>query len=206
MTTATFSKFARILGVSPSYVTKLREDQRLVLTDDGKAVQVEASRQRIKETESGRPQHVAGRRKHSARRARGAAVESGAAPSAAPAPASEPPSVLPEEGGETPAIGTRAYWERREAAARAETREIELAKLKGELVETAAVHDAGAEVGTAIRTVLENLADQLAPVLAAEQEEPNVHRILRENMDTALHDIIARLEAATRALTEEQAA
>lgn len=206
MTTATFSEFARILGVSPSYVTRLREDGRLVLTEDGKAVQVEASQQRIKETESGRPQHVAGRRKHAARRARGAVVESGAAPSAAPAPASEPPSVLPEEGGEIPAPGTRAYWERREAAARAETREIELAKLKGELAETEAVRGAGTEVGTTLRTVLENLVDQLAPLLAAETEEPNVHRILREHMDQALHDIITRLESAVQTITEEKAA
>ena len=212
MTTATFSEFARILGVRPSYVTKLREDERLVLTEDGKAVQVEASQQRIKETESGRPQHVAGRRKHSARRARGAAVESGAAPSAAPEPASEPPPALPlppappDEGGATPAPGTRAYWERREAAARAETREIELAKLKGELAETEAVRGAGTEAGTTLRTVLENLVDQLAPILAAETEEPNVHRILREHMDQALHDIINRLETSMQAITEDKAA
>lgn len=206
MTTATFSKFARILGVSPSYVTKLREDGRLVLTDDGKGVQVEASQQRIKETESGRPQHVAGRRQHSARRARGAVVESGAALSAAPAPASETPPVLPEEGGETPAPGTRAYWERREAAARAETREIELAKLKGDLAETEAVRAAGTEAGNTLRTVLENMVDQLAPLLAAETEEPNVHRILREHMDHAVHDIINRLESAMQALTEDKAA
>lgn len=205
MTTATFSKFARILGVSPSYVTKLREDGRLVLTEDGKGVQVEASQQRIKETESGRPQHVAGRRQHSARRARGAVVESGAPLSAAPAPASETPPV-PEEGGETPALGTRAYWERREAAARAETREIELAKLKGDLAETEVVRAAGTEAGTTLRTVLENLVDQLAPLLAAETEEPNVHRILREHMDQALHDIINRLESAMQAITEDKAA
>jgi len=205
-TTTTLSKFARILGVSPSYVTKLREDERLVMTADGKQVEVEASQQRIKDTESGRPQHVAGRREHSARRARGAAVESGAAPSAAPAPASEPPAAPPEEGSETPAIGTRAYWERREAAARAETREIELAKLKGELAETEAVRDAGTEAGTTMRAVLENLVDQLAPLLAAETEEPNVHRILREHMDQALHDIINRLESAMQALTEDKAA
>lgn len=199
-TTASFRQFARLLGVSPSYVTKLREDGRLVLTDDNRKVDVEASRQRIKETESGRPQHVAGRRNHAERRA--AASAEPPAPTAPPA--DNPPPSPPEEGGEQTTFGTRAYWERREAAARAETREIELAKLKGELVETAAVKDAGAEAGIAIRTVLENLADQLAPVLAAETDEPSVHRILREQMDHALHDIINRLEAATRSLNEDR--
>lgn len=205
MTTATLSEFAALLGVKPSYVTKLRQRGRLVLTDDG-MVDVAASKLRIEETKGKNRDDV--RARHAAARELNNGASAPAAPEspAPPLPEIVTPPATAEEGGELPAFGSRAYWERREAAARAETREVELAKLKGELVETEAVQAAGAEAGTTIRTVLENLADQLAPVLAAESDEPSVHRILREQMDTALHDIIARLEASTHALTEEKAA
>lgn len=181
-----FVEFAHILDVSPSYVTKLRDAGRLVLTEDRKKVQVEASQRRIAETESSQPQHVAGRRAHAKRR------------DSDPANAPPPPdgAAMPEEGSIAPAGGTRAYWERREAAARAETREIELAKLKNDLVEAAAVKDAGAEAGHIVRAIFENLPDRLAPILAEgdPERERRIYAQLREHIELALAEISHKLE------------
>jgi len=186
--TGTLSEFAARLGRSPSYVTKLKQRERLVFTADGQ-VDFEASIRRIAALESGQPQHAAARRAHAEKR-------NGEVPPAPPGP---------EEAAElaAPPRGSRAHWELRETMARAETRELELRKLKGELVEVGAVAAAGAEIGIAVRATLENLADQLAPVLIAEKDEPGMHRQLREALDQALRDIGARLESALQALGKE---
>ena len=49
MSTATQAEFARLLGVQKSYVSKLKDQGRLVFADDGR-VDVEASKQRIQQT------------------------------------------------------------------------------------------------------------------------------------------------------------
>ncbi len=190
--------FARRMRWSRSRVTQLKRAGRLVMA--GKRVDVEASKKRIKETESGQPQHATHRSRLEEKRNRGKAANQ----SQADLGGEGTEQTQGEGGGYTP--DARAYWERREAAARAQTREIELRKLKGKLVEIVDVRDAGREAGTAVRAVLENLADQLAPVLAVETDEPQVHRLLREQMDQVLVDIIARIGKATEALTEDKAA
>lgn len=182
-----FSEFARILDVSPSYVTKLRDAGRLVLTDDGKKVCVEASRQRIAETESGSPQHVAAREHHAQQRL------------------NLPPSATNDFPAEsTPTPGTRADWERREAAARAQLREIELAKMRGDLVETTAVQRAGNEAGGVLRSALENLPDQLAPLLAEgdPEREARIYAQLRDHVEQLLGEISDKLNALAREISE----
>jgi hypothetical protein len=47
------ASFARMLGVDRAYVTRLKQEGRIVLTEDG-LVDVQASRQRILETSGGR--------------------------------------------------------------------------------------------------------------------------------------------------------
>ena len=114
MTTATLSGFAKLIKVSRSYITTLRRNGRLVMA--GRRVDVDASRKRIKETESGAPQHTAARQHWENER-------------------NAPDAPAPEAGnGEQLIPNTRAYWDRRAAAATAEMREIELAKMKGDLI------------------------------------------------------------------------
>lgn len=184
-----FSEFARVLDVSPSYVTKLRDAGRLVLTGDGKRVVVEASRVRIKETESGSPQHTAARESHARRR--GAGNENGR-------------DVDPPDSPRSPET-SRAYWERREAAARAQTREIELAKLRGELVETAVVRAAGIEAGGVLRSTLENVPDQLAPLLAEgdPEREARIYAQLRDHIEQVLTEISRKLEALSNEVAQQ---
>jgi len=80
------SEFARLLGVAPSYVTKLAKAGRLVLCEDGR-VDVEASLARIEATRDPARQDVA--RRHAAARAAKAAVppprDADPEPDAAPA-------------------------------------------------------------------------------------------------------------------------
>lgn len=194
--TASLSEFADILGVRPSRVTRLKQTGRLVLTADGKRVLVEASKARIKETESGQPQHAASRRHWQEHRE--------GAHDAPPAPNNPQP---PEDGGNEPAANTRSYWERREAAARAETREIELAKLKGDLVETSAVRASGTEAGTVLRAALENLPDQVAPILAEgdPEREERIRARLTEHVGLVLTEISDKLKALTEQPTETPA-
>jgi len=189
--TLTKSAFARLQGWSPSYVTKLKDAGRLVLTGDG-LVDVEASLARITATESGQPQHAAGRRAHADHRDGGATPDSSEA-----APGGE-------DSGKTTDPRSRSYWERVDAEERARIRTIERRRLEGELVETVAVRSAGAEAGTMLRTVLEGLTDRLAPALAEgdPEREQRIRARLAEHIGLALVEVSDKLKA----LTEEVAA
>ncbi|MCK7495161.1 MAG: hypothetical protein MZW92_31750 [Comamonadaceae bacterium] len=139
----TLTEFADLLGVRPSYVTKLKQRGRLVFAPGGKKVDVEASRARIKATEPGAPQNRAAKRHWEEQRNK--------APDAPEAPAAPPPD------GDDPAhAGSRAYWEQRDAAARAKMREIELAKMKGDLVAWEDVKFTLDDFGAVWRGLLEN--------------------------------------------------
>ncbi len=158
--TATLAQFARVMGVGRSYITKLKQHGRLVLSDDGKRVLVEASKQRIKDT--------------------GGAHK----------------ATDPEDGDET-TPQTRAYWEKREAAAKAELREIELAERRRELLPVTDIESAAADLGARLRAALENLPDQIAPALAAEHNEDRVRQMLIDHIDNVLSEIADLLKAIT---------
>src|SRR6185312_3772275 len=70
--TASFAGFARLLGVKPQAVTALRHAGRLVLTADGKRVDVAASQQRLRDTADPSKAGVVAR--HAAERAAKAAA------------------------------------------------------------------------------------------------------------------------------------
>jgi len=140
------AEFARLIKRSPSYVTGLRQAGRLVMR--GNKVDVKASKKRIEETESGSRPAVAVREHWENERGQGN--------DGAEAP---PPDDSESDNGER----TRAYWDRREAAARAQQRELELAKMKGDLVSREDVDFVLTDFGAVWRGLLENLADRLAP-------------------------------------------
>lgn len=149
------------------------------MTDDG-LVQVEESLRLIEQTEGSRHEGV--REYWRSRRGEKTGAESGAAADA-PADANRPTM-------------SKADWDRREAAARAQLKEMELATAVGSLVEAETVRRAGAEAGAVIRTALENLPDQIAPQLVALADEAKIHALLVDHVETLLTDIAAALEAA----------
>jgi hypothetical protein len=186
MTTSTLREFADLLGVKPSYVTKLKQADRLVLLEDGR-VDVEASQQRIEDTRDPNRDDVQ-RRHAEARRAAEAGEETAGEDNA-------------ETAAEDNSVGytkSRAMKEQYLAL----SAKLEYERASGKLVETEAVKRAGDEAGTALRAVLENLPDQLAPLLAPVTDEAKVHALLVENIEIILLEISGKMEAAGRALTE----
>lgn len=180
-------EFADLLGVSPSYVTQLKREGRLVLTEDGKRVRVAESQRLIADTRSPTKAGVAAR--HAA--ARGAAVPDGGeegdggegAAGAAPGARSAIEEVLSTRRA-------RAQAEREEALARKALRDeqIEL----GQLVPADQVAEVVADATTALRTALENLPATIAPQLAAEPDEDRVRVMLSDALEHMLEDLARR--------------
>ena len=180
-------EFADLLGVSPSYVTQLKREGRLVLTEDGKRVRVAESQRLIADTRSPTKAGVAAR--HAA--ARGATVPDGGdegdggegAAGAAPGARSAIEEVLSTRRA-------RAQAEREEALARKALRDeqIEL----GQLVPADQVAEVVADATTALRTALENLPATIAPQLAAEPDEDRVRVMLSDALEHMLEDLARR--------------
>lgn len=168
MTTASLSQFAAIINRAPSYVTKLRQHGRLVLVEvDGKrrkVVDVEASKLRIEQTESG--QHERGREYQRGQRG-------------------ELPPEAAEADSEADAgkRGTRAFHDNRIAAANADMREMEAAKLKGELVDRADVDFVLNDYGATVRGLLQRLADRTAPQVYPLKTLEETHAAIVEAVD-----------------------
>jgi phage terminase Nu1 subunit (DNA packaging protein) len=164
--TATLSEFAELLGRSPSYVTKLKQQGRLVL--DGKRVKVAASRKLIEQTESGSRPDVKDR--HAEQRG-------------------EPLPLAPAaEGGELPddaepAEGSRAYWERMDRKEIAIMRQMERRKLEGDLVDRADVDFVLNDYGATLRGLLERLADRLSPQVYPLKTLEETHAAISEASD-----------------------
>lgn len=191
MTTATFSEFAALLGVSPSYVTKLKQSGRLVLASGGRSVQVEESRARIKETED--PSRDDVRARYAAKRA--------AEPPPSEPDTSPPPATPPAIAIDSTYSRARAVKERYLAL----SAKLDYERASGAMVETAAVKAAAADLGAALRAKIENFPDQIAPLLATLSDETEIRVRLKENLDLLLHEIADRAAALMQNLAEPPA-
>lgn len=184
MTHLSQAAFAARLGVRRSYVTRLKQEGRLVMSADGQWVDVEASQARIAETAD--PGKVAVAERHAA--ARGAAVGD-----------KTPPKTDADGDGE-PAAGTPDYQKaraRREEA-NASMAEMELAERAGQLMETAAVRAAGADAGATCRGTLETMGAILAPQLATLGDENAIRKLVDEYVAMALDELCDRLAGLPR--------
>jgi pyruvate/2-oxoglutarate dehydrogenase complex dihydrolipoamide acyltransferase (E2) component len=185
--TESFSAFARRLGVRPSYITKLRHDGRLVLTDDGKRVKVAESIARIEETRDENRDDVRARHAKEKKQKAGAAAAVGP-----PAPAASVP--VPPEKKPRAERSKFSDYRTRKMLADAELAEMERDKIRGTLVQLDTVRAAGVEVGTALRAALENLPDQLAPLVAAVADEERCRQILQDHLEAILKETATRIE------------
>lgn len=185
MTAATRKEFAALAGYSPSYVTKLGKEGRLVLTADGR-VDVEATQRLIDQTGGTRPD-VAARhadsRRAGAKKTGGEWVDKGEAEKTPQRPAVS-------GGGETERIGnslqaSRAVKEKY-AALRAKA---EYETLIGGLIPREDVEAAMRFIGGAVRAALEVLPDQTAPLVAPIADLAEIHDALQTACRDALHAI-----------------
>ncbi len=173
----TKSAFAAHQGWAPSYVTKLKDQGRLVLDPDGKLVDVEATIARLERT--GDPGKEAVRQHHAQART-GKHVETHIRPDA-PAPADPAESVSADP----------TYWaaKARRENTLADLARLELARKHGELVERQRVEDAAFAMGRMLRDTILQLPTQLAPELASMTDAFQVEARLREALRQALLDL-----------------
>lgn len=169
------SHFAAQQGWSPSYVTKLKDQDRLVLSPDGKRVDVAATLSRLKRTES--PEKKGVRAHHAAKRTeKHVSVYT----------KSDAPS---DDGGGS---ADPKYWEskaRREGAL-AELAELELSKKRGELVDRARVVSASFYIGRMLRDAVLGLPTQLAPEISGMTDAFAIETKLREALRQVFADTV----------------
>lgn len=185
----TRSEFAAMKGWRPSYITKLIAQQRLVLTADGKKVDVEASNQRLEETKRIDRQGV---REHHARTRGQAGITPGAkespasaATEAGPAGLSATPPTLP--AGNTDQDDYNRARAQKEAAA-AEMAQIALARKRAELVEIGQVREMAARIAGIISRGFERIGPRIGPVWSVEQDPAKREQLLEDELRKVQHE------------------
>lgn len=171
------SEFAAQQGWSPSYVTKLKDQGRLVLSDDGKLVNVPATLERLQSTldpgkESVRQHHAAGRvEKHVGEQLRHDAPR----------------------GEEMPAASTAAspkYWDAKTLRedALAKLAQVELSHKLGDLVERKRVEAVAFAGGRMLRDAALGIPTKIAPELAVMTDPFQIEIKLREALRQVFAD------------------
>lgn len=183
--TASFGGFARILGErSPSYVTQLKGEGRLVLTEDGKRVRVQDSLALVRATAD--PSKSGVKARHAANRA---IIGSDGVPVV---PVDPLAAAEADDDGE---VRDSSHANRRAKALADKEEELALTARRvnliaaGDLLTASEVEAALVDAGTSMRTSLENLPNTLAPELAAERDEGRVRVILSEAIEHVLEEI-----------------
>ncbi len=170
-------EFAAFIGRSPSYVTKLLKDGRLVM-QDAKRVLVAESVKRIADTKGARDDVAA----------RWAARAGSEMPEPPTGTASATEGA--ESGGET-LTSARS----RKEAAQASQEELKLAQMRRDLIPREEVEAAMRFVGAAVRAEWDVLADQVAPLVASVSAMDECHALLQDHGRNALErlgQVIAR--------------
>lgn len=173
------TEFARLRGIKGSYVTQLKKEGRLVLTDDGKRVRVPESIARIEATRDPAMAGVAER--HAANRL--AKAGGSDAPAAAPPEAHTAVSGAEKIGNTYQAA--RAVKERYLAMSAKRDYEVSV----GKLLPADEVRGALANAVATMRIALEALPDSLAPVMAGETDEARIRILLSDEIEHALGEL-----------------
>jgi hypothetical protein len=161
MITLTKSAFAKQQGWSPSYVTKLIGQERLVLNESG-LVKVTASLEKIKATAGARGDVAA--RNASERKA----TKRGKKPE--PATLNIPLDELPE--------GSRAKYKAVVMHYENQLQKLNMALMQSLRFDNRAVRDEAAGIGNTLRAAIERLIDTTAPRLAIAKTREERERIL----------------------------
>jgi len=186
----TLKQFARLLDVSPGYITELKQAERLVLDAQGRVL-VDASRARIRDTAD--PAKDGVRARHATKRGKAAATTT-----------SEPDA--PDSSDDAPSLPATDPIAIRRARALAEKAEAEvrdaLRKEQVELGQMLQADDVEFFVRGAITTLrngLENLPAILAPQLAAETDEAKCRVLMLDAIEHALEELARQFTAIGKA-------
>jgi hypothetical protein len=180
----TQSQFAARIKRAKSRVSQLKADGRLVMDPDTGLVNVEASLARIEAMESPLPHHQARKEQFDA-----------------PPPASPPPKA-PEAMEAAEKIGLRLkFATMKERESRAGLAAIELDKTAGALLERTEVDFVIADIGVAIRSQLDGLADRHSHTLAAcLGDVGKIHATLKDLATSMLHEIADHMKRKAEGL------
>ena len=174
------SKFAELIGVDKSHITRLKQHGRLVMTEHG-LVDVEASRQRILETSGGRDDVAA----------RWAAQRAAEAAEAQTSDERRREGTTRGNGGATGGlIESRIDAQARKEAAAADLLEMEREQKRGNLIPKEDVDAALKAMGAAVRSAMEVFPDQTAPIVAPVLDLEEVHNLLAQSC----RDVMAGIE------------
>ena len=208
----TKTQFAQILGCTKPYVSQLVATKRLVLSDDGKRVMVDASLELLGATSD--PSKAGVRERWADFRATQALV--GAPTDAAPPPAvlaisatvpAAQASLIDEPAQPSGAVGlpvpaTPARSEYQDARtlreqAEAEMAQINLMKARGQVLEADGALRAIADAHIAVRAEILALPDRLAQMVAAEVDARKVWELI----NVECRRLCERIEEQARALS-----
>lgn len=161
------TEFAAHLGKAKSYITKLKQQGRLVMVD-GK-VDVEASIALIEQNRDHNRDDVVERwdAHRSDQKTEAAKI------------------VSNDEKSASAAIAFNLYRARK-MKADAQSAELQYKKDDGSVMDTAEVRAIAANAGATLRTQLERIPDQLAPELSVEQNEERIHALIADHIEHAL--------------------
>lgn len=179
MTIETKSQFAKRISRAPSYITELIGHGRLVLTEDGKRVEVEASLEKLAQTASGAKPAVAAR--HEAERK------------------GQKPARKPRKVAEI-VEGSRQYYERSLQQIKNDHKALEFDLVLGKRFLIADVRREAQALGNTLRASLERLVDQTAPRLAVTKDAVVRNQILLDEIKNLNRVIKAEFPRAMRRL------
>lgn len=179
--TASFAEFASLISRTQPYVRQLKRDGRLVLTDDGKAVRVAESMQRIAATRD--PSKAGVVERHAAERAAKEAAQEPASDSDDSAQAEALPSLY----GSHAERRAKALADDAEESARRKRRENEIEE--GRLLWRDQIEPAIGQAFGRLRQALESTAHELAPELAAIDDEDRVIAVLTDRYERLLGNL-----------------
>jgi len=195
-TTVKQIEFAALLGVSRSYITKLKADGRLIM--DGDRVDVEASRARIADTADPHRDDVASR--WAERRDRAATAAAIGLPL-------DDEDDLPEDPPATSALrsASSSYVDARarKEQAQADIAEMERDKTRGLLIERQAVEAAVEDVMTTVRQALEQQPHRLAPLLVG-QDLDAIRITLKQETARILGEMVHTFAKRLRQIAGEE--
>lgn len=200
------AQFATILGCSRPYISQLVKDRRLVLSEDGKLVNVEASLRLL--DVSADPSKAGVRERWKALR-EGRAFEG----TASDAGAGDGGSLLLPAGDQlslavAPAAATAApavkepnhYHDARtlKEQAQAQLAQIELAKAQGRALDGDSTLRAITDVVASARTEIMMFRDRLAPLVAPITDGRKVYDLIEVECERLLEKLATRCAAAAR--------
>lgn len=204
--------FAAIYGCSKAYVSQLVAARRLVLSDDGKRVDIERSLELLGATSDPskagvRERWAAYRSEHQQPVGQGAAVAASVPPAPAPAPAPAAAAVDQAEqrhllddpaaaGAQPPAPAAapvvRSEYQdartRREQA-EAELAQIELMKARGKVLDADSTLRAVQSAHIAVRTELMSLADRLTPLVLGLTDRRRVWELIQAECERSASNV-----------------